>query len=348
MSEIRSRNVKAAGHRIHLKELGEGPIVLMVHGFPESPHSWRHQMQPLADAGYRAVAIDQIGFGRSSKPTAVEEYRITRLVDVAVGVVEALGESTAVIMGHDWGAAVAWTAAWTRPDVFTSVVGASVPFGGRGLMALPGSPQGEIRPSVIETEIAGPGLTWYQQFIQKPQAPEQDAERDVRRFLASIYYSISASAIPALPKFETTEDAVEWIRGTGICLAPDQVWSDRFVMPDRQPDWLPDEDLDPYVEQFEYTGFTGPMNYYRTNDLDWELLAGFDGKPLTVPALFIGGDRDVCTIWGREAIARFPDVASNCYGSIIIEECGHWIQQEKPEEFNRAVLEFLDKSSSLR
>lgn len=342
-SSPQSRVVQAAGHRIHMKEAGDGPLVLMIHGFPESPHSWRHQLSALPAAGYRAVAIDQIGYGRSSKPPALEETRITRLVDIAAGVVEALGESSAVVMGHDWGAPVAWTAAWTRPDVFDAVVGVSVPFGGRGLMALPGSPQGEIRPSEIECKIAGPGLRWYQQYIQIPGLAERDAERDVRRFLASIYYSLSASAIPSLPPLDTYESTVAWLRGTGICLAPEQDWSDRFITPDELPGWLSNDELGVYVEQFEQTGFTGPMNSYRTNDLDWELLAGFAGKTLDVPALFIGGDRDVCTIWGRESIELFSTVATKCYGSVIIENCGHWIQQEKPAEFNRALIDFLRK-----
>ncbi|MGQ4618902.1 alpha/beta fold hydrolase [Nocardia sp. R7R-8] len=348
MSEPKSRTVSAAGHRIHLEELGEGPIVLMIHGFPESPRSWRHQMRPLADAGYRAVAIDQLGYGRSSKPLAVEESRITRLVDIAVGVVHALGESTAVIVGHDWGAPVAWTAAWTRPDVFTAVVGASVPFGGRGMTVLPGSARGEVRPSIIETEIAGPGLIWYQQFIQKPQAAEPDAESDVRRFLASVYYSLSAAAIPEVPTFDSRESLVEWLRGTGVCLAPGQVWSDRLATPDGPLEWLPDAEFERTVAQYEYTGFTGPMNSYRTNDLDWELLAAFDGKPLEVPALYIGADRDVCTLWGRESLELFPKLVSNYHRSVILDNCGHWIQQEKPDEFNRELLDFLKEASSLR
>src|ERR1700730_1388099 len=152
-----SRTVAANNQRIHLVEAGEGPLVLFVHGFPELWYSWRHQLSALADAGYRAVAGDPPGADRSSKPPHIHDYRITELVADLVGVVEALGETTATVVGHDWGAPVAWTAAWTRPEVFTSVVGLS-PWGGRGLMALPSSPFGERPQSEVERWIAGPDL----------------------------------------------------------------------------------------------------------------------------------------------------------------------------------------------
>lgn len=346
MSELNqpiSRIVYAAGRRIHLYEAGRGPIVLMIHGFPEIAYSWRHQMSALAEAGYRAVAIDQLGYGRSEKPRAVEESRITNLVDIAVGVVEALGESSAVVVGHDWGAPVAWTAAWTRPDVFSAVVGVSVPFGGRGLMALPGSPQGEIRPSEIERAIAGPDLIFYQQYISLGEIAERDGERDLRKWLTSIYYSFSGDAIPRLPVMETNDEIIEFLRGTGVCLAPGQDWSERFATPDKLPAWLTQDELDVYVHEYERTGLRGPMNSYRTNDLDWELLAGYEGRPLEVPAMFIGGDRDVPVIWGSEALAKFPDIANDYRGTVIIEDCGHWVSQEKPAEFNEALLTFLRK-----
>jgi pimeloyl-ACP methyl ester carboxylesterase len=143
-------------------------MVLLCHGFPESWYSWRHQLDALAAAGYRAVAMDMRGYGRSSKPADVAAYRITELVGDCVGVVEALGESTAVIVGHDYGAAVAWTAAWTRPDVFTAVAGLSQPFGGRGLAALPGSPFGEVRPGVAHRELAGPDMLFYKNISPFP------------------------------------------------------------------------------------------------------------------------------------------------------------------------------------
>jgi pimeloyl-ACP methyl ester carboxylesterase len=156
---ISFRTVHANGLRFGVAEAGQGPLVLFCHGFPESSYSWRHQLPVLAQAGFRAVAPDMRGYGRSAKPADPDAYVITELVADCVGLVEALGEQTAVIVGHDWGAAIAWTAAWTRPDVFRAVAALSVPFGGRGLTALPGNPLGERRPSIVERELAGPDLS---------------------------------------------------------------------------------------------------------------------------------------------------------------------------------------------
>ena len=165
MSSRKHHLLSVNGIRIHAVEEGSGPLVLLVHGFPESWYSWRHQLTALAAAGYRAVAIDQRGYGRSSKPSDLDAYRIHHLVADVVGVVAALGETTAVIIGHDWGAPVAWTAAWLHPEIFRGVIGMSVPFSGRGLIPLPGSPFGERHPGELHAELAGPGQTFYQDYF---------------------------------------------------------------------------------------------------------------------------------------------------------------------------------------
>jgi pimeloyl-ACP methyl ester carboxylesterase len=139
---ITSRTVRADGHRMHMLEAGRGPLVLLLHGFPECSYSWRRQLEVLEGAGYHAVAPDMLGYGRSSKPMRIDAYRITALVDSIAGIVDALGETSAVVVGHDWGAPVAWTAAWTNPELFRAVVGVGNPFGARGIFALPNSPHG--------------------------------------------------------------------------------------------------------------------------------------------------------------------------------------------------------------
>lgn len=345
-----SRTVRANGQRIHLLEAGQGPMVLLVHGFPELSHSWRHQLTALADAGYRAVAVDQRGYGRSSTPPRIDDYRITELVADMLGVVEALGETTAAVVGHDWGAPVAWTAAWTRPEVFTAVVGVSVPFGGRGLMAFPTSPFGERRPSEVERWIAGPDLHFYQEyFTNVPGTAEREFDRDVRGTLESLLYG--ASALPPTPpelagldpSVLSDEQLAEMLRGTLLCLPPGAEWASRLPAP---PDGALDPmctpaDVDHYVEAFERSGFYGPLNYYRCLDLDWELLAAYEGRPLEVPALFIGGDRDVATLWGQTAIREFARHAPKARPPIVLENCGHWIQQEHPDTVNSALLDFL-------
>src|ERR1044072_1903426 len=190
---IRERQIQAAGYRIHLLEAGQGPLVLFLHGCPETSHSWRAHLPTLASAGYHAVAIDLLGYGRSSRPARIDEYRITTLVQIVADVIAELRAERAVVVGHDWGAPIAWTTAWTRPDVVAGVVGVGLPFGGRGLYALPNSPFGELRPSVADREIAGPDRVFYQEYFQLPGLAERELEADPRSWLRSVYYSNSAS-----------------------------------------------------------------------------------------------------------------------------------------------------------
>jgi pimeloyl-ACP methyl ester carboxylesterase len=344
------QTVTANGRRIHLVEAGEGPMVLMAHGFPESWYSWRHQLSGLADAGYRAVAVDMRGYGRSEKPPRIDDYRITELVADMVGVVAALGAGMAVIVGHDWGAPVAWTAAWTRPDVFTAVAGLSVPFGGRGLMALPTSPFGERRPSEVEREIAGPDKLFYQEYFTiAPGNAEREIERDVRGWMDAAMYSFSAS--PPLPPEVAAIDFASLpdehlalvLRETPMCFPPGTEMRAGMALPPEGPlpVWYTQADVDFYVEEIERTGLTGGFNYYRCMDLNWELLAGMEGRPLEVPGLYIGGDRDIVTMWSGSAIKRFGEHCPQARPPVIIAGAGHWIQQEKPAETNAALLEFL-------
>src|SRR4051794_1936288 len=184
------KTVSANGQRIHLVEHGEGPLVLLIHGFPESWHSWSLQIPALAAAGYRVVAPDMRGYGRSSKPADVEAYAVTELVADCVGIVEALGERQAVIIGHDWGSMVAWTAAWTRPDVFRAVIGVSVAFGGRGLLPIAGaSSLGELKPSEAHRLVAGPDKAFYQEIWLEGDGLAAEAEPDVYEFFRDQFYS---------------------------------------------------------------------------------------------------------------------------------------------------------------
>jgi epoxide hydrolase A/B len=347
LSEWESRTVRANGQRIHVRIAGSsGPIVLLCHGFPESWYSWRHQLDALASAGFRAVAMDMRGYGRSSKPAEVAAYRITELVADCVGVVEALGESTAVIVGHDFGAPVAWTAAWTRPDMFRAVVGLSLPFGGRGMAALPGNPLGELPPSVAHRELAGPDMLFYQEYFSLPgDVMAREVEEDVRAWLTAGLYSMSAARPlpPELAGVDLTalpEDMLrEFVRGA-MCVPRGSTFAGLLQLPEKLPAWL-SQDLDFYVAEFEHSGLTGPLNYYRNTELNWEVLGEYQGKPVTVPAMFIGGDRDVATIWSQQAIAQASETVTDLRGSIILRDCGHWIMQEQPDAVNKELLVFL-------
>jgi pimeloyl-ACP methyl ester carboxylesterase len=315
----RSHVVDIGGHRVHCVEAGDGPLVLMVHGFPESWYSWRHQLPALAAAGYRAVAIDVRGYGRSSKPTAVEDYRMVRKVADNVALVGALGHDTATIIGHDWGAPIAWNSAMLRPDVFTAVAGLSVPF----------SPPGDVRPTTAMRAMAGEE-EFYIEYFQQPGRAEAELEADVRGWLLGFMFSLSGDAPPP-----------DLAKGTVATVRRGSLMKDRFTWPDPLPAWLTDADLDVYTSEFEHTGFFGPLNRYRNVDRDWEDLAAFRGARIDVPSLFIGGDRDGPTLWGMPAIAAFERTLPKLHRSIILEGCGHWTQQERPTEVNDALLDFL-------
>ncbi|HZZ51646.1 MAG TPA: alpha/beta hydrolase [Pseudonocardia sp.] len=335
------------GRRIHYVEAGSGPLVLLIHGFPESWYSWRHQLRVLADAGYRAVAVDTLGYGRSSKPFDFAEYRLVQLVEDYVGLVAALGETRAVAVGHDWGGPQAWAAAWLRPDIFRAVVGVTVPFAARGLVGFPGNPFGEIRPSVNKRDIAGADLLLYQEFCELPHVPEKEAEEDLRGWLLDVYFSLSGDA-PQPEAFADRDmtqlsdaEIIQWLRSTGFTVVPGRPWRERFVSPEKLPGWLTDADLDFYAQEFERTGMTGAFNYYRCNELNWETLGTWQEKKIEVPSLFIGADKDCVTIWSRQAQLRQHEFLTNAHDPVIIENCGHWVQQERPEEFNAALLGFL-------
>jgi len=317
--EPRHQVLAANGARIHVASLGDGPLALLVHGFPESWYSWRHQLPALAEAGWRAAAVDVRGYGRSSKPAAVDAYRMTCMVADMVEVVEALGESSAVIVGHDWGAPIAWTSALLRPDRFRALALLSVPY----------SPPGPFRPSAGFRAMAPPGgEEFYISYFQQPGRAEAEIEPDVRRWILGFYYSASGDAPPA-------PDAPMFAIPAGGRMR------DRLVVPEILPSWLTEADLDHYAGEFERTGLTGGLNRYRNIDRDWEDLAGFRDQPITVPSLFVGGERDGPTVWGGPAIERFPTTLPGLRGSHILPGCGHWVQQERSDEVNRLLVDFL-------
>ncbi|MEQ8857395.1 MAG: alpha/beta hydrolase [Pseudomonadales bacterium] len=320
MSELEHLTLTANGQRIHAVAQGDGPTVILVHGFPESWYSWRKQLPALADAGYRAVAVDVRGYGRSSKPTGVDDYRMVKKVGDMVGVVEALGCGTTTIIGHDWGAPIAWTSALLRPDLFPAVAGLSVPY------APPASPS-EPAPTARMRLMAGADNEFYVEYFQQVGRAEAEIEADVRRWLLGFYWCASGDVVDG-PNIALVE------RGRRLC--------DKFVYPETMPDWLSDADLDVYTGEFEYSGFFGPLSRYRNVDRDFADLAAFAGRPIEQPSLFIGGSKDGPTIWGAPAIERFPHTLPGLVRSEILDGAGHWIQQERAQRVNELLIEFLD------
>lgn len=314
------RFVQLADVRLRVAVEGRGPLVLMVHGFPESWYSWRHQMTPVAEAGFTAAALDVRGYGGSDKPFPVEAYAMEHMVADVVGVIEALSPGApAIIAGHDWGAPIVWNSALIRPDRVRAVCGLSVPY-----MGVPSRPFSAVFDEVFTKR----NKFFYQAYFQKEGVAEAEAERDIRGFLRKFYYALCGEAPDGSWPSDKTADAT-LLQG--------------LVDPDPFPSWLSAADLDYYVGEFARSGLRGPLNRYRNHERDFAFLRRFEGRKIEQPALFIGGERDlVLTMFGRTDFAaamrgEIPDLR----GSDVLEGCGHWTQQERPRAVNDRLLAWL-------
>ena len=323
MSEVRHRIVDTNGIRLHVAEQGEGPLVLLCHGFPESWYSWRHQLRALAEAGFHAVAPDMRGYGQSEAPPEIERYTLLHLVGDMVGLLDALGEPTAVIAGHDWGAPVAWHSALLRPDRFRAVIGLSVPF----------RPRGSTRPTaaMARTDDA----VFYQLYFQEAGVAEAELGRDVRSTVRRILYSGGGEGRRARVGLGNP-DAVGMVPRHGGFLSHTD---DPAVL----PPWLTEADVDFFAGEFSRAGFRGGLNWYRNIDRSWELLAPFAGARVTVPALYVAGDLDLVVAFRGmdQLIPNLSKFVPALRKTIMLPDCGHWTQQERPREVNAVMIEFL-------
>jgi pimeloyl-ACP methyl ester carboxylesterase len=321
--DITHRVVETNGIRMHVAEAGQGPLVVLCHGFPESWYSWRHQLLALAEAGYHAVAPDQRGYGQTDAPQPIEQYTLLHLVGDIVGLVDALGERTAVIAGHDWGAPVAWHAALLRPDRVRAVIGLSVPF----------IPRRPVRPTSVMVQT--PDAIFYQLYFQEPGVAEADLERDPRATIRRLLYWASGDARDPAAGRVGSGDVGMVPRALGLVQSrPD---------PATLPAWLGQAEVDFYAGEFARVGFRGGLNWYRNIDRNWELLAPWVGAQVTVPALFVAGERDLVLAFRGmdQLLPALPRFVPNLRKTLILPGCGHWTQQERPAEVNAAMLEFL-------
>ncbi len=325
MDPITHRVVETNGIRMRIAECGSGPLIVMCHGFPESWYSWRHQLRAFAEAGFHAVAPDMRGYGETDRPEAIERYTIFHLAGDMVGLLDALGEPTAVIAGHDWGAPVAWHAALLRPDRFSRVIALSVPF----------LPRGSRRPTSMMPQ--NEDALFYQLYFQTPGVAEAELEGDVRLTIRSLLFSGSGDRPPGAG------------RGPGVGMVPRKGgFLTGVINPESLPAWLTESDIDYFVNEYTRTGFRGGLNWYRNIDRNWELTAPLAGSRVTVPALYIAGDRDLVLGFPgiAELIANLAYFVPRLERTIILPGCGHWTQQERAEEVNAAMLAFLRKSAA--
>jgi pimeloyl-ACP methyl ester carboxylesterase len=313
MENVTHRSITTNGIAMHVAERGQGPTVVLCHGFPELWYSWRHQIGALADAGYRVVAPDQRGYGATDRPKGIEEYDILHLTDDLLGLLDALGEEKAVFVGHDWGAPVVWHLAQRVPHRVRAVVGLSVPF----------LPRGDTDPISL-FEALFPDTFFYMLYFQEPGVADADLGRDprdtLRRFMSGISADGAADAFRPLPR-------------TGTRL------SDWLPDPGDLPGWLKEKDLDYYAEEFGRTGFTGGLNWYRNMRRNWELTEDLAQTKVVAPALFITGEHDPVAM--MTSTAEMEEWVPDLRGQVTLRAAGHWTQQESPDEVNAALIDFL-------
>jgi pimeloyl-ACP methyl ester carboxylesterase len=316
MAELKHGFASTNGIRMHYVEAGSGPLVVLCHGWPESWYSWRHQLPALAEAGYRVVAPDQRGYGQTDKPEAIEAYNILNLVSDIVGLVNSLGEERAVIVGHDWGAPVAWTSALIRTDMFR----------GLGLLSVPYGPRSPVRPSVYFKAITQ-HKNFYQDYFQEPGRVEKELEADVRKTMLGALYCASGDA--------SAEERFKFL------FEKNQRFIDTFVIPEKLPPWLSEQDLAFFVNEFKQSGFRGGINWYRNIDRNWEMTPFLDGAKIVRPTVFAAGDRDIVMDMMADGYKNLESHVANLYKKHLIPGAGHWIQQERPKEINELLIDFL-------
>ena len=320
MDGISFRFIESNGLRMRIAEAGDsGPLVLLAHGWPESWYSWRHQIAFLADAGYRVVAPDMRGYGETDAPANVDDYDIVHLAGDMVGILDALGEETAIMVGHDWGSIVAWNTVLMHPQRFTALIAMSVPYGGR-------SPQS---PMVGWRAAFGDNFYYILYHNEAGGVAEAEYDSDPRGLISRLYLS------PNSPRQAPT--ITDPARAAGG-------WIGRLGAPMGLPDWLTQKDLDYVVGQFEMAGFRGGVNYYRNFHRNWEITEHLSDTKIEVPTLFIAGEQDV-VIGGasREQLSNsMRRVVTDLRDVILIPDVGHWLQQEAAQETNEAMMEFLN------
>ena len=315
---VRQRRAAVNGVELDVLEAGEpgAPVVLLSHGFPESAHSWRHQLLPLAAAGYHVLAPDQRGYARSSAPREVAAYRIDHLCGDLLGLLDTTGQEQAVIVGHDWGAMVVWEMARMHPERVRAVAAVSVP-----LPVWPAPPVQLMRATFGDR-------FFYILYFQEVGPAEAELEADVRTTMAKVLWGASGDGFSGQLPTELPP-----MQGTGFLT--------NGVVPPALPAWLSEDDLDTYVEQFEASGFFGPVSWYRNLDANYELLANLPHSRIAMPSCFIGGEKDPVLVLNPGGIDAMRAVLPDLRQVTMIPGAGHWTQQERPEAFNQALLDFL-------
>jgi pimeloyl-ACP methyl ester carboxylesterase len=314
------QTIETNGIRLRAVVEGQGPLIVLVHGFPESWYSYRHQLAPLTAAGFRVAAIDVRGYGGSDKPGPIDAYSMRNLTSDVAGVIDALaGGQPAVLIGHDWGAPIVWATSILHREKVRAVVGMSVPHLGR-----------PTRSPLDTFRVIYRDRFFYQLYFQEPDVAERELEADIPATLRMFYYQASAD----VPAFQ---------RALLLNRPADAKCLDGAIDPDPLPAWLTAADVAYYAAQFRESGFRGPLNRYRNIDRDWRELTELQGERITQPSLFIAGEHDpvLSFVPGRNLVTMMDNFYTDLRGKLIVPKAGHWVQQEAPEAVNAALLPFL-------
>jgi pimeloyl-ACP methyl ester carboxylesterase len=311
------RRIDVGEVTLRVAERGEGPLVVLLHGWPESWYSWRHQLPALAAAGYLAVAPDLRGFGGSEAPAKVEDYEIHHICRDLTGLLDHYGAKQAVVVGHDWGALITWQCALLVPDRISAIVPMSVPYAGRGDASLIDRLKQTMGDNVF-----------YILYFQEPGVAEAEFDADPRGILSRLYTSPDTPR-EAPPITDPKRSAGGWIG--------------RLGKPTELPPWLTAADLDYYVAEFTRAGFRGGINYYRNFHPNWVSTPELADAKVSQPTLFVAGEKDG-VIRGANATALdalMRPWAPQLAKVVVVPAVGHWVQQEAVEATNAALLDFL-------
>ncbi len=301
--------------RMAVHELGEGPPVILVHGFPELAFSWRHQLPALAGAGYRAIAPDMRGYGATDKPADVADYTIQHLIGDLEGLLDALSIESAVFVGHDWGAMLVWQMALLAPQRMAGLITLNIPH----------IPRPPINPVTYMRLKLGKDF-YIVNFQDSDEADRRFAE-DPRRFIDTMMRRRRAESNSKVQKKRVPLSLLAMLDQEHPAGSP----------------LLNAEELNYYGDAFAAGGFTGPINWYRNWKHNWKSTKGVK-QNVKVPSLFIGAVED--RIIGQKQIDGMRSYVADLEIQMI-DDCGHWTQQEKPTELNAIMLEWLARKYPL-
>jgi pimeloyl-ACP methyl ester carboxylesterase len=310
MSFPPARRIALPEVTLSVHEAGTGPAVVLCHGFPELAYSWRHQVQALAEAGFRVIAPNQRGYADSDSPEEIEAFDLVHLTDDIAALLDALDVEKAVFAGHDWGGFVSWAMPVLHPDRCLGAIGVNTPY-----VAFPST-------QVLRGVFPDPEKL-YILWFQEPGVAETFLDANVRIVFEKLMRRGSA---PSPGGLAGMSDANPFKRI-------------REIDPPGES-FLSEEEIDLYARAFEQSGFRGPVNWYRNVDRNQERVPGIGEKKLDLPCLQITAAWDAAI--PPSMAAGMPMVCSDLE-VVAIEECGHWTQQEKPEELSRAMIDWLTR-----